>query len=256
VTNALIYHDVAPADARERYGFPGPSAGRYKVSPETFEAHLNAIAREGSSVGLVSDQPRAALTFDDGGASAVDAARALERHGWRGHFFITTGRIGTPGFLTAQEVQELADAGHDVGSHTDTHPTYMGALPRAEVAREWRRSRERLAELLGAPPRSAAVPGGFVSKAVIEEAAAAGYGVLMTSKPTAAVVTFGDLAVHGRYAVWARTSPRRVAAYARGDQLARGSLWLAWCTKNAPKRVNPTAYEAVRQAFSRRRRFG
>src|ERR1039458_5638385 len=31
----------------------------------------------------------------------------LEDRGWRGHFFITTDRIGTPGFLTESELRDL-----------------------------------------------------------------------------------------------------------------------------------------------------
>ena len=84
-------------------------------------------------VGLVlpgARRPRVALTFDDGGASALDIAGMLERRGWRGHFFVTTSRIGEPGFVGPDAVRELAERGHDVGSHSHTHPTYMGNLDR------------------------------------------------------------------------------------------------------------------------------
>lgn len=254
MTNTLIYHDVVSADERDRCGFPGPASGRYKLAPGAFDAHLDAIAGTGLSVGLLRESPKVALTFDDGGSSALDAARALEQRGWHGHFFITTSRIGTAGFLTSDQVRALAAAGHEVGSHSDTHPTYMASLPRAQIAREWRRSREFLADLLGEPPASACVPGGFVSDVVIEEAARAGYEMLLTSKPTATAVTYRELVVRGRYAIWATTSARRAAAYARGDWFACRALWLAWHGKNVPKRISPTAYEAVRQAWTRRRR--
>ncbi len=253
MTNVLIYHDVTAVAERNHYGFAGAAAARYKLTPDSFEAHLDAIASTGVSVGLAPENPRAALTFDDGGSSALDAARMLEAHGWRGHFFITTGRIGTRGFLSAAQILELAASGHEVGSHSQTHPTYMAALPRAEIAQEWRTSREVLGELLGAPPKTAAVPGGFVSKAVIEEASNAGYELLMTSKPTATPATHGNLVVHGRYSIWATTSARRAAAYARGDLIARSTLWLAWCGKTVPKRISPRVYEAVRQAVVRHR---
>ncbi len=253
MTHALIYHDVAAVEERDRHGFPGPAAARYKLTPEVFEAHLDAIGRAGVSVGLIGHGSRAALTFDDGGSSALAVAAALEKRAWRGHFFITTGRIGTPGFLTAEQVRELATAGHEVGSHTDTHPAYMGSLSRPEIEREWMHSRERLTELLGSPPRTAAVPGGSVSDAVIEEAAKAGYEVLFTSKPTARTVRHGPVVVHGRYAIWANTSPKRAADYAQGNRLAHNALWLAWCAKAALKRVSPGAYEAARQSLATHR---
>jgi peptidoglycan/xylan/chitin deacetylase (PgdA/CDA1 family) len=250
VTVGLIYHDVVAAAEHETCGFPGPAAARYKLEPERFERHLDAIAGSGASVGLSAERPRVMLTFDDGGASAPAAAAALERRGWRGHFFITTGRIGTPGFVSAAQVRDLADRGHDVGSHSDSHPTYMGSLGRSELAGEWRRSRHRLEEVLGTPPASAAVPGGFLSRAVIEEAAAAGYRLLMTSEPTSRRRCHGEMEVQGRFTIWAATPPARVGAYARGELRARAEMWIAWQGKSISKRLSPAVYESLRQGWA------
>ena len=252
MTFSLIYHDVAPHGDEDRYGFPGPGAARYKLSPAKFEAHLDAIAATNVDVGLAADHPGAALTFDDGGVSALWIAETLERRGWRGHYFITTGRIGTPGFVGVGEIRELVRRGHAVGSHSHSHPTYMGALSRDEIAREWHRSRDTLGEIIGAAPATAAVPGGYVSPAVIEEAAHAGYHVLMTSHPRARATRHEGIEVHGRFTIWASTSPARAAAYARGNHLARASLWLAWETKSASKRLSPIMYEQVRHLWARR----
>ena len=41
----LIYHDVVAASDQERCGFPGPAAARYKLTPDQFERHLDAIER-------------------------------------------------------------------------------------------------------------------------------------------------------------------------------------------------------------------
>jgi peptidoglycan/xylan/chitin deacetylase (PgdA/CDA1 family) len=251
VTVALIYHDIAGAGAPDQYGFPGPAAARYKLEPERFEAHLDAISRVGVSVGPLRTGPQVTLTFDDGGASALHAAAALEQRGWRGSFFITTGRVGSPGFLTRSEVHELAARGHEVGSHSHTHPTYMGALDREQLALEWRVSRAELAEILGRPPDSAAVPGGFVSEAVIEEAARAGYRLLMTSNPAVRPSRHDGMLVHGRCTIWSTTAPGRAAAYARGDRVALTALWLAWQAKSTPKRISPRGYELVRQRWAR-----
>jgi peptidoglycan/xylan/chitin deacetylase (PgdA/CDA1 family) len=254
VTIALIYHDVARPAEFERCGFSGPAAARYKLDPDRFEAHLAAIAATAVPVGLIHDAAPAALTFDDGGASAMGIADALERRGWKGHFFVTTGRIGTPGFLAADEVRELARRGHVVGSHSHSHPTYMGALGRDRLAEEWRLSRELLREILGYPPDVAAVPGGFLSAEVIAEAAGAGYGMLLTSQPSSRATRHGAMLVHGRFTVWSATSPGRAAAYIRGDRLARLSLWFAWQAKTAPKRLSPRTYEMLRQNWARAQR--
>jgi peptidoglycan/xylan/chitin deacetylase (PgdA/CDA1 family) len=253
MTSALIYHDIAPRGAEDLYGFPGAAAARYKLDPSNFAAHLDAIDRTAVVVGLIGDGAGAALTFDDGGASALQIADALEERGWRGHFFITTGRTGTSGFLDRDGVRELARRGHEVGSHSHSHPTYMGALSRDQLRDEWRQSRDSLGEILGTAPATAAVPGGFVSSAVIEEAASAGYSLLMTSRPSARPQSHGGMQVHGRYMIWGGTTSRRASAYARGEPLACSALWLAWQAKNAPKRLSPRAYEHARQRWARLR---
>jgi peptidoglycan/xylan/chitin deacetylase (PgdA/CDA1 family) len=257
LTFALIYHDLAARTERDAVGFPGPVAGRYKLDPADFDRHLDAIAATGVEVGLwqpqaAADARRAVLTFDDGGASALVAADALERRGWRGHFFITTGRLGSAGFLDEHGVRSLAERGHDVGGHSHSHPTYFGRLSRAEQLDEWRRSREALAEILGEAPAGASVPGGFFTASAAETAAEAGYGWLMTSEPESRVRSGHGLPVLGRYTIWARTPAARAAAYARGDRLARGRLWLEWNAKQRAKRVSPRAFEALRKLRARR----
>lgn len=255
MTVGLIYHDVVSAQARETAGFPGPLAARYKHTPEQFEAHLDAIAATGADVGLVAPGapgPRVALTFDDGGASALDVAARLEARGWRGHFYVVTERVGTPGFLDADGVRELAARGHAVGSHTATHPMSMRSLDRAALAREWTESRAALGELLGgAPPAQAAVPGGSLSRDVIETAAEAGYALLMTSEPTPRTRRRGAMELRGRYAVWAETPAETVAAYVRGDRVACARLWAQWNAKVLAKRLSPGGYEALRRTIAR-----
>jgi peptidoglycan/xylan/chitin deacetylase (PgdA/CDA1 family) len=251
----LIYHDiVSPGHKPDDVGFPGPLAARYKLSRSLFEEHLTAISALGLEVGTISahtDTADCALTFDDGGASAMLAASLLEAHGWRGHFFITSGRIGEPGFLGAEEIAELAARRHVIGSHSHSHPTYMGRLDRRALAREWRQSRDELAAVLGEPPVQAAVPGGMLSPAVIEEAAAAGYRVLMTSEPTKRVLRSGEMAVLGRYTIWATTSARQACGYARGHPYWRARLWTEWRLKGVAKRASPRAYDVLRRIRAR-----
>lgn len=246
----LMYHDIASRAQREQVGFPGPLAARYKLDPAAFEEHLDALASAGLEVEtLAGDEssPAVALTFDDGGSSALQAATALEHRGWRGRFFITSARIGTAGFLSAEELRELHRRGHLIGSHSHTHPTYMGKLTRAELDREWAQSRATIGEILGAPPRAASVPGGYLSTAVVAAAAAAGYELLFTSEPTARVVDRDELAVRGRYTIWATTPARVAVAYAQGRPLECGRLWLEWNAKKLAKRVSPAAYQRLRR---------
>jgi peptidoglycan/xylan/chitin deacetylase (PgdA/CDA1 family) len=255
VTYVLLYHDIALPTERDTVGFPGGPAGRYKLEPALFEAHLEAIEATGVDVGLVDPSatpPGAALSFDDAGGSALSAADLLEERGWRGHFFVPTAHIGAAGFLGPEALRELADRGHDLGSHSHTHPAYMARLPRAKVLDEWRRSRDILGELLGREPATASVPGGSLSRIVVECAAEAGYQVLMTSEPTSRVSRQDGLQCVGRYAIWAATPAARAEAYVRGARVPRARLWLAWNAKKLAKRANSSFYERVRLARSRR----
>lgn len=90
---------------------------------------------------------RLAITFDDGyHGNAAIAAPILERHNQRACFFVTTGWIGSSHqpwwdkekgietrWMSWDQVRELRAAGHDIGSHTQTHPD-LGVVP-PEIAR-------------------------------------------------------------------------------------------------------------------------
>ena len=105
-TTALLYHDIVPQYRYETSGFQGADADIYKLECQEFGRHMQVIA---SQSGLRPEAVTAAsftetdrhllLTFDDGGVSAIEYTAAILDHcGWPGHFFVTTGRIGTPGF--------------------------------------------------------------------------------------------------------------------------------------------------------------
>jgi peptidoglycan/xylan/chitin deacetylase (PgdA/CDA1 family) len=252
-TFTLGYHDVSGLSERDAVGFPGPMAALYKLQPEHFSAHLDAIAASPVAPALADGASRAILTFDDGGASNAWIAAELERRGWRGAFFIVTEKIGAPGFLGAEQIRALAERGHEVGSHSHTHPTRMAALGARELQQEWQRSRELLAELLGSPPRSAAVPGGSLSQAVIAQAAAAGYERLFTSNPRARAVRHEHLRVLGRYTIWAADAPELAAKLIGGAPAPRARRWIAWEARSAARRLSPRAYGAVRAYAARRR---
>ena len=251
MSRILCYHDVVSPAELERSGFAGPASARYKLTPTKFERHLGALIDCGLRPGLLGQPASVALTFDDGGSSALHIAEALERRGSRGHFLIATAMLGTPGFLLPEQVRELADRGHEVGSHSHTHPPCLDRLAPATLAYEWRRSAERLTELLGHPPRLAAVPGGRLSEAMIEEAAAAGYELLLSGEPTVRARHHGRITVLGRYVIWGNTPAARAAAYACGRRAATGWLEVQWHAKEVARRVSPGMYEEVRAARRR-----
>lgn len=246
---ALMYHDVVPTERPDESGFAGPAAAHYKLAPAAFAAHLAALAATGLRFGDFTEQGdrRAVLTFDDGGASAVEVAHQLAAHGMRGHFFITTARIGTPGFVTADDLRALRDTGHVIGSHSHTHPAEISRLADAELATEWQRSVDVLGQVLGAPVTVASVPGGFLSPRVVRAAAAAGITDLFTSEPTSAAWQSSGCRLYGRYALWQSTPAAEAVALARGTGTARARQWLIWNLKKPAKRLARPVYRWLRQ---------
>jgi peptidoglycan/xylan/chitin deacetylase (PgdA/CDA1 family) len=251
----LLYHDVVPEDRWSTSGFSGVDADIYKLSLADFIDHLDRLRHAGfapSTLGA-SQAPVQTLTFDDGGGSALEIiAPELERRGWRGHFFVTTGRIGTPGFLAAAEVHELGARGHLVGSHSVTHPLAMATCPTDQITREWRLSLDQLAEVLGTRPTVASIPGGWYSRPVAEAAGAAGLRYLFTSEPTPRPWRVGPVTCLGRYAIRRGMPPEAAVAFGLG-----GGLWplrerVSWTLKKAAKRALGTRYADLRREMIER----
>ncbi len=62
------------------------------------------------------------LTFDDGYAEQVEAAKLLAANGLRGTFFTPSGFVGTDGYMNVDDLRYLVRQGHEIGGHTVTHP--------------------------------------------------------------------------------------------------------------------------------------
>ncbi|MFC9772341.1 MULTISPECIES: polysaccharide deacetylase family protein [unclassified Pseudarthrobacter] len=67
-------------------------------------------------------QPMVSITFDDGWQSVYDRALPLlDQHGFRSTQYINASSIETPNFMTAAEVQQLHQAGHEIAAHSYEH---------------------------------------------------------------------------------------------------------------------------------------
>jgi peptidoglycan/xylan/chitin deacetylase (PgdA/CDA1 family) len=213
------YHDVT--DIPTESGFQRDGALPFKLDRERFKAHLDRIGNGLAAPVLVTDidlirQGRhLLLTFDDGGKSALEVSEELCRRGWRGHFFITTSLIGRRTFLDAGEIRQLRSCGHVVGSHSHTHPDIYRELGWEQMVVEWRQSCDVLAQLLGEPCVTGAVPGGEISPSVLRSAGAAGLRYLFTSEPWLRPRIVGGCWVLGRFCAKASTSPEEIAELAQ-----------------------------------------
>lgn len=131
----MVYHHVSTTH------------GRWDVSPIRFEQELAyLLANEYHTVSMAAyadylekgtplpDKP-IILTFDDGDEDAYTTAYPLlkARH-LTGTFYIITGKVGQPGFLTWDQIKEMSDNGMEIGAHTITHPFLTHLHPMAAYA--------------------------------------------------------------------------------------------------------------------------
>jgi peptidoglycan/xylan/chitin deacetylase (PgdA/CDA1 family) len=248
---SVMYHDVVDNGAWDSSGFPGEGAAVYKLDRTEFSRHLHSVKATGVQVARAGDplvDGSAMLTFDDGGVSAHSAAaEMLERHGWVGHFFVTTDRIGTAGFLSTGQLKDLRRRGHVIGSHSCSHPTRMAQCTRKELEREWRDSVKMLEDILGESVTVASVPGGYYSQTVGETAAQAGIRVLFNSEPTATVSRIGECLLLGRYFVQ-RGMPAGISGdFAAGRLGPRWKQAALWQLKKVAKAAGGGAYLRLRE---------
>jgi peptidoglycan/xylan/chitin deacetylase (PgdA/CDA1 family) len=75
------------------------------------------------------------LNFDSGRANQMMAAQVLKNHGFRGTFFINSGFLGAPGYMTVENLHRLVGDGNEIGGHTTTLAD-LTALEPDEAARQ------------------------------------------------------------------------------------------------------------------------
>jgi peptidoglycan/xylan/chitin deacetylase (PgdA/CDA1 family) len=181
----LTYHRVAPLSAVGQTDL--------KVDPANFAAELAALHAGGYHPihqaqlfdalyhGARLPSKPIIISVDDG---YVDDVRTILPDLQRWHmvatFFVITGRMTEPGFLTADQIRELDQAGMDVGDHTVHHldlPMLTSAEQRSEIAG----SRAVLDQVLGHPVYYFAYPFGAFDEAVIRQVHAAGFTMAFTT---------------------------------------------------------------------------
>jgi peptidoglycan/xylan/chitin deacetylase (PgdA/CDA1 family) len=187
---ALTFHDVVPDDAAE----PPKSDGFYRITVGELDRLLAQLQKRGYKTtssrvfrawqdgkGTLPERT-VVLTFDDGYASHFElVAPLLVRHRFTGTFFVTTGLVGRPGYMTWEQIRKLVFLGMEIGSHGATHRP-LTQLPAGDVRQELSDSRELLSQELGVPVRALAAPGGFWNQAVADASREAGYEAVWVSE--------------------------------------------------------------------------
>lgn len=187
----LMYHSVAPHST--------PAFSDFVVAPEQFEAQICALAAAGFTTITMSDlataraaghelPPRTvALTFDDGFLDFAEAALPiLQAHSFTATLYMTTRFIGGSSrwlapegeanrrMLSWADLEAVAEAGVEIGAHSDTHPQLDLVSPQV-LARELMVPKVTLEDRLGMPVSSMAYPFGYSTRHVRAMTAHLGY---------------------------------------------------------------------------------
>jgi peptidoglycan/xylan/chitin deacetylase (PgdA/CDA1 family) len=76
------------------------------------------------------------LGFDDGTVTQYEHRTLLSERGIPATFYVNTGKLGLPGYMTWDQVATMADQGHEIGGHTRNHAHLAGlsdAQQRTEI---------------------------------------------------------------------------------------------------------------------------
>lgn len=142
----LCYHRVN--DSEKHY---------MTVPVRQFRDQMEFLAREGyqairlnSLLAKEADERSIVITFDDGFRDNYEHAYPiLQEFGFSAAVFCITGRMGSAGYLTKQDLREMSASGFEFGSHTVSHPR-LDRLSSMEKWREISDSKGMLEDLTGA----------------------------------------------------------------------------------------------------------
>jgi peptidoglycan/xylan/chitin deacetylase (PgdA/CDA1 family) len=191
----LTYHKVGqrPRGARLK--------GLY-VSRRLFEEQLEELRLAGFQSHSLHGFPKDAasgsrfviLTFDDGFQIAFrNAPEPLARSGFRAIQFLVSERLGCVNdwemaegevqepLMDRAQVTEWLAAGHEIGSHTNTHP-FLTRISAAQAKEEISSSKRKLEDTFGRPIRHFCYPYGDYNQAVADLVQQAGYQTACTTR--------------------------------------------------------------------------
>lgn len=190
----LTYHKLGPRPWRVR--LKGLYVGQRLFSRQL--AELKATGFRSGSLELCAGTTRPkelVITFDDGYVNVLcHGVEPLAREGFKALLFLPADLLGKCNqwdvplgeapepIMNPSQVREWLAAGHDIGSHTLTHP-YLTQLSREQARREIADSRKKLEDLFGRKIRHFCYPYGDWNQAVSDWVQEAGYQTACTTLP-------------------------------------------------------------------------
>jgi peptidoglycan/xylan/chitin deacetylase (PgdA/CDA1 family) len=181
----LCYHHIinAPKATRE-----------YDVTADQFRAQMKILADSGYHT-ILPDQlydylvygkslpsKPVMLTYDDTDEEQFSIAKPeMDKHGFKGVYFIMTISINRPRYMSKEQIKQLSDEGHAVESHTWRHDRVDRYLTTPHIDRDSKKmvandwdlqlvdKRKQLEDITGKQIHYFAYPFGIWSKAGIPE---------------------------------------------------------------------------------------
>lgn len=175
------------------YHHVGDGPEWFNVSAADFERQLAMLRENGytavsvmelaeglSGRGRLPSRP-VVITFDDGYEDNFAAAfPVLQRQEMRATFFVVTGKMGQPGYMTWEQLGRMSAGGMEIGSHTVHHYT-LNEINLKELERELLVSRLMLENNLPAAAPVFANPFGETAPAVVLLLGRTGYRAACSS---------------------------------------------------------------------------
>jgi peptidoglycan/xylan/chitin deacetylase (PgdA/CDA1 family) len=125
--------DPAPGDSPPPADSPSASASA--SPPAAAPSHTSAPPPRGT--------PTITLGFDDGTADHFAVAKMLDRLHLKGVFYVNSGRLDNPKYLTMNQVRQMQRDGHEIGGHTVYH-LHLAQQDSAEQKRQVCADRDQL----------------------------------------------------------------------------------------------------------------
>jgi peptidoglycan/xylan/chitin deacetylase (PgdA/CDA1 family) len=178
----LCYHQIrdwGPSDSKR--------AKDYIVPVNNFRGQIRFLADNGYQTiqpnqlydyllkGIPLPSKPVMLSFDDTREEQYSIAdKELSKYGFKGVYFIMTVSLNRPGYMSKEQVKQLADEGNTIGSHTWNHSNvknYEGD----DWIKQVDKPSKQLEEITGRPVQYFAYPFGLWNKRAAEQIKGKGF---------------------------------------------------------------------------------
>lgn len=172
----LCYHQIRdwqPTDSKVARDYIVPVAnfraqmkmladsGYHTISPDQLYNYL--------ATGAALPSKPILLTFDDTDLEQFTIAKPeMDKYGFKGVYFIMTVSLGRPRYMSKEQVKELSDAGHTIGSHTWDHRN-VKKYESTDWVTQIDKPTKQLEAITGKPIKYFAYPFGLWNKPAIPE---------------------------------------------------------------------------------------